>query len=56
MLEGLLGELLEGLLGGYGGFSRIACMFHWRIGSMAKGTCFEHMRQPNMHAEDAYSR
>ena len=57
VLGGLLGELLGGLLGGLdGGFSRIACMFHWRIGSMAKGTCYGHMRRPNTHLKDAYSR
>ena len=37
-------------------FSRFACLFHFEIEFMTKNTCFEHMRQSNMHAKNAYSK
>ena len=34
-------------------FSRIACMFHWRIKFTTKDTCYEHMRQSIFYVESA---
>ena len=55
LLGGLFGGLLEGLLERLrGGFSRMACWFHYGIESIARDTCGWHMRRPKMYAEDAY--
>lgn len=34
-------------------FYELHACFHYGIGSMTKGTCYRHMRQPNLYAEDA---